>query len=138
MDIWTKEKRSQVMSRIRGKDTKPERIVRRILTNMGYRYRLNVKSLPGKPDIVLRKYRSIVLVHGCFWHQCPHCGEGRIPHSRREYWEEKLRKNCDRDKRNIRELRREGWTVLRLWECEVERKQATVSRKLKNLLSPDA
>lgn len=135
MDIWTKEKRSHVMSRIRGKDTLPERIVRRMLTDMGYRYRLNEKTLPGKPDIVLRKYNAVIFVHGCFWHLCPHCGEGRIPNSRKDYWKEKLLKNRQRDKRNISSLIKEGWKVLRLWECEVEKKPDEVTGKLKKFLS---
>ena len=135
MDIWTEKKRSEVMSRIRSVDTKPERIVRRLLTEMGYRYRLNVKTLSGRPDIVLKKYNALIFVHGCFWHLCPHCGEGRIPTTRREYWEEKLINNKRRDQRNTRKLRREGWRVLRLWECDVEKKPEKVIRKLRTFLS---
>ncbi len=135
MDIWSKRKRSEVMSRIRGKDTKPERIVRCLLTDMGYRYRLNVKTLPGKPDIVLRKHNTIIFVHGCFWHLCPHCREGRIPDSRRDYWEEKLLNNKRRDQRNLRKLRRQGWSVLRLWECEIEKKPEKVVKKLEGCLA---
>ena len=135
MDIWTEKKRSEVMSRIRSVDTKPERIVRRLLTEMGYRYRLNVKTLSGRPDIVLKKYNALIFVHGCFWHLCPHCGEGRIPTTRREYWEEKLINNKRRDQRNTRKLRREGWRVLRLWECDVEKKPEKVVRKLRTFLS---
>jgi len=135
MDIWNEAKRSKVMSRIRGKNTKPEQIVRRLLTDMGYRYRLNVKSLPGKPDVVLRQYNVIVFVHGCFWHLCPHCKEGRIPGTRKEYWEPKLLANRRRDQRNVCVLRREGWKVLRVWECEVERRPQNVAKKLKALLA---
>lgn len=135
MDIWSERKRSEVMSRIRDRDTKPERTVRRILTDMGYRYRLSVKSLPGKPDIVLKKHNAIIFVHGCFWHLCPNCREGRIPASRRDYWEEKLLNNKRRDQRNIRKLRRQGWKVMRLWECEIEKDLDKVSRKIKIFLS---
>lgn len=134
MDIWSKRKRSEVMSLIRDKDTKPERIVRKLLTGMGFRYRLNVMTLPGRPDIVLRKYNAIIFVHGCFWHLCPHCGEGRIPSTRREYWEEKLLNNRRRDQRNIRRLRRQGWRVLRLWECDVEKRPDKVTRSLERFL----
>lgn len=123
------------MSRIRSKDTKPERIVRRFLTGMGYRYRLNVKTLPGKPDIVLKKYNAIIFIHGWFWHGCPHCREGRIPESRRDYWERKLLNNKRRDRHNISTLRRQGWKVLRLWECEVERKPENVTEKIENILT---
>lgn len=124
------------MSRIRGKDTKPERIVRRLLTEMGYRYRLNVKTLPGRPDIVLRKYNAIIFVHGCFWHLCPHCGEGRIPATRRDYWEEKLLNNKQRDQRNTRRLLRQGWKVLWLWECDIEKKPEKIIQNLQRFLSP--
>jgi len=135
MDIWTKEKRSLVMSKIRGRNTKPERIVRSHLTDMGFRYRLNVKDLPGKPDIVLRRYGVIVFIHGCFWHMCPHCREGRIPTSRSTYWEGKLLKNKSRDRKNIRKLQRDGWKVLKLWECEIEGKLNKVIEKLIRALS---
>ena len=135
MDIWSEKKRSEVMSRIRSEDTKPERIVRRLLTEMGCRYRLNVKTFPGKPDIVLKKYNAIIFVHGCFWHLCPHCREGRIPATRWEYWEEKLLNNKRRDQSNIRKLRRQGWKVLRLWECDVEKKPLKVTRILQKFLS---
>lgn len=122
------------MSRICSEDTKPERIVRRILTGMGFRYRLNVKTLPGKPDIVLKKYNAIIFVHGCFWHLCPHCREGRIPNSHRDYWEKKLLNNKQRDKRNIHNLRQQGWKVMCLWECEIENDPNNVADRLQKLL----
>ncbi len=133
MDIWSKEKRSQVMSRILGKNTKPELIVRKMLTAMGYRYRLHVKALPGKPDIVLRRHNTVIFVHGCFWHLHT-CRDGTMPKSRTEYWEEKLLRNKQRDKKHINALRKSGWQVLRLWECEVETHPERVCRKIERLL----
>jgi DNA mismatch endonuclease (patch repair protein) len=134
MDIWSKEKRSQVMSRILSRDTILERKVRKMLTSMGYRYRLNFKDLPGKPDIVLRKHNAVIFVHGCFWHLHSGCRDGTIPKSRTDYWREKLYKNKARDARNMRDLRKKGWKVLRLWECEIERKPEKVFRKLRKFL----
>ena len=117
MDIWSKEKRSAVMAKIRGKDTRPERIVRRYLFSRGYRYRKNVKSLPGTPDIVLRKYGLVIFVHGCFWHGH---GDSHIPHSRIEYWTNKIETNKKRDQRDKAELLRMGWNVLTIWECQLK------------------
>lgn len=121
MDIWSKEKRSYVMSRIRSKDTKPELMVRRILHSLGYRYRLHVKELPGKPDIVLKKFNAIIFIHGCFWHLHEDCNEGRIPNTRRDYWEKKLTGNKIRDDKHIADLKKIGWRVIRIWECEIEK-----------------
>jgi DNA mismatch endonuclease (patch repair protein) len=120
MDIWSKEKRSLVMSRILSKDTKPEKAVRSMLHSLGYRFRINVKDLPGKPDIVLKKYAAIIFVHGCFWHLHSGCREGRIPGTRTEYWSDKLLRNQARDKKHMRNLRRLGYKVMRVWECQVE------------------
>ena len=133
MDIWTKEKRSQVMSKILGKNTKPEIRVRKMLTAMGYRYRLHVKGLLGKPDVVLRKHNAIIFVHGCFWHLHT-CRDGTIPKSRTEYWTEKLMKNKQRDRRHLKELRGQGWKVLRLWECEIEKNPENTMRLLSDFL----
>ena len=134
MDIWSQEKRSKVMSRISSRNTLLEQRVRRILASMGYRYRLNVKNLPGKPDIVLRKYKAVIFVHGCFWHLHSNCRDGTIPKTRVEYWQTKLLNNKARDERNIRTLRREGWKVLRLWECDIENKSEKVTQRLRNFL----
>ena len=135
MDIWTKGKRSLVMSRIHGKDTKPERVVRQMLSNMGYRYRLNVGGLPGRPDVVLQKYNAVIFVHGCFWHFHSECRDGTVPKSGVRYWQEKLLKNKERDARQIRNLRQRGWKVLRFWECEVEKKPEKVCSQLGELLN---
>lgn len=134
MDIWSKDKRSKVMARILSKNTMPEQRVRRILSSLGYRYRLNVNKLPGKPDIVLRKYKAVIFVHGCFWHLHSRCRDGTIPKTRTDYWREKLLKNKTRDAYNISTLRKQGWKVLQLWECEVEHRPEKVINKLKKFL----
>jgi DNA mismatch endonuclease (patch repair protein) len=119
-DLLTKAKRSEVMSRIRGKDTQPELTVRRFLHAAGYRYRLYVSSLPGKPDIVLPRYHVCVFVHGCFWHGCPKCADGRRkPQSNRRYWLPKIRRNKRRDLSHVKNLSATGWNVLTIWECEI-------------------
>jgi DNA mismatch endonuclease, patch repair protein len=129
MDLLTKEKRSWNMSRIKGKDTKPEIVVRSILHKNGFRFRLNRKDLPGKPDIVLPKYKSVILVHGCFWHRHPRCKFAYNPKSRVKFWQNKFSKNVERDKFVKKELRKEGWKVIVVWECEIRNME-----KLKNIL----
>ena len=116
-DVLTKQQRSYNMSRIRGKDTKPEMIVRSIVHGMGFRYSLHNKTLPGKPDLVLTRHRKIILVHGCYWHM-HRCRYGRvIPKTNTEFWQTKRRGNVDRDRRNLRKLRQADWKVLVIWEC---------------------
>jgi DNA mismatch endonuclease (patch repair protein) len=109
-------KRSETMSRIRSKDTKPEMLVRKALHRLGFRFRVHVRDLPGCPDIVLPKYSTIIQVKGCFWHGHT-CRDGRLPKSNREYWVPKLLRNKERDISNERKLRRMGWSVRTLWEC---------------------
>jgi len=118
MDIWSKKKRSAVMAKIRSRDTSPEWIVRRYLFSRGYRYRKNVKGLPGTPDIVLRKYGVIIFIHGCFWHG--HEVDGTIPKSNHEFWKNKIEKNKQRDIRNKEALRQKGWRVITVWECQLK------------------
>lgn len=118
MDIWSKKKRSSVMARIRSRDTKPEWIVRRYLFSRGYRYRKNLKGLPGTPDIVLRKYGIVIFIHGCFWHG--HEVDGHLPHTNREFWEKKIERNKLRDARNKEKLRQMGWHVMTVWECQLK------------------
>ena len=101
---------------------------------MGYRYRLHVKNLPGKPDIVLRKYNAVVFVHGCFWHLHQVCRDGTIPKTRTEYWENKLLGNKERDKKHLEALKKLGWRVLRVWECEVEKDPQMVLNKIISFL----
>lgn len=132
-DKLTKEKRSANMARIRDRDTKPEMVVRRLVHSMGYRYRLHRKDLPGKPDLVFGPRRKVIFVHGCFWHQHS-CRDGRIPASRQEYWEPKLRRNVERDAEAIRRLEQGGWRVLIVWECETK-DIAGLRRKLHDFLS---
>ncbi len=122
VDIWTPEKRSWVMSRIRGKNTKPEMTVRSLLHGLGYRFTVNGpknRRLPGKPDIVLPKHRALVLVHGCFWHGHEGCKHFRLPKTRVAWWREKIRKNRERDARNLAALEALGWNVVVVWECRV-------------------
>ncbi len=134
MDIWDKKKRSEVMSHIRSKDTKPERILRSALHKRGYRFRIHRKDLPGKPDIVLPKYQTVIFVHGCFWHYHADCREGRIPHTNTKFWKEKLSKTVNRDKEHQKVLQEIGWKVMVFWECEVENKLQEVLKVVdKNL-----
>jgi DNA mismatch endonuclease, patch repair protein len=118
MDTLSREHRSWNMSRIRGRDTNPEKMVRSALHRAGFRFKLQEKSLPGKPDIVLPKHRLIVLVHGCFWHRHRGCKFAYTPKSRKHFWNQKFGENVDRDRRNLRILRRLGWRVVVVWECE--------------------
>jgi DNA mismatch endonuclease, patch repair protein len=115
-DILTPEQRRLNMSRIRGRDTKPEMLIRRGLHSRGLRYRLHDRSLPGRPDLVFPKYRTAVFVHGCFWHEHG-CLLSKVPRTREEFWRDKLTRNVIRDKLAIHRLRQEGWRVLVVWEC---------------------
>jgi DNA mismatch endonuclease (patch repair protein) len=110
------------MSLIHGKNTALEMTVRRMIHGMGYRYRLHAKDLPGSPDLVFRGRRKIVLVHGCFWHRHRKCPLSTIPKTRVDFWEEKFEKNISRDRRNLRELKKLGWSVLVIWQCEIKDK----------------
>jgi DNA mismatch endonuclease (patch repair protein) len=118
-DVFSKKKRSEVMSLIKGKDTQPERAVRSILHRLGYRFRLNRVDLPGKPDIVLATYRAVILVHGCFWHRHSGCHFAYTPKSRKEFWNKKFEKNVVRDKIVKKELNKLGWHLIVAWECEL-------------------
>ena len=134
IDKLTPERRSANMSRIRAKDTKPEMIVRRLVSSLGHRYRLHRKGLPGKPDLACGPTKKAVFVHGCFWHQHTGCREGRLPGTRIEYWKPKLFRNVERDTENIEALKKSGWKTLIIWECEttdIERLRKTVTRFLK-------
>lgn len=109
--------RSEMMSRIGSRNTKPEILVRRGLHASGFRYRLHAKNLPGSPDIVLPKYKSVILIHGCFWHAHNGCRNFRLPKSNTNFWKEKLARNTERDARQIKELEDAGWRTLVIWEC---------------------
>ncbi len=134
-DVFQREKRSQVMRAVKSKDTTPEMTVRRMIHAMGYRYRLHVDTLPGKPDMVFPCRRRIVMVHGCFWHQ-HRCRRGRrIPKSNREYWEKKLARNVARDRRQRAELRKLGWRVLVIWECQLKRDLDAVEQRVRKFFA---
>lgn len=117
-DIFSKSKRSEIMSNISGKETKPEVLVRKYLFSKGFRYLKNDKRYPGTPDIVLPKYNIVVFVHGCFWHGHD-CNKGSLPETRREFWENKINGNKERDQKNRQALKERGWNVLIVWECEI-------------------
>lgn len=128
MDTLTAKQRSERMSRIRDRDTKPELAVRRLVHSMGFRYALRAADLPGRPDLVFRSRRKVVFVHGCFWHRHPGCHNTRLPKSRLSFWVPKLRENRRRDLRNQRRLLTEGWKPLVIWECELRDRPALVDR----------
>ena len=130
MDIWSKQKRSEVMRRIRGKNTKPELILRSQLFKQGFRFRVHQKDLPGKPDIVLPKYQTVIFVHGCFWHYHKDCREGRIPSTNSIFWKDKLQRNISKDEENIKALRKAKWKVHVVWECEIEKNLEQTLKKL--------
>ena len=121
MDTLSPEKRSWNMSRIKDRDTKPEMVVRSLLHMMGYRFRLHRKNLPGKPDIVLPKYKSIILVHGCFWHRHEGCRYAYNPKSNIKFWNNKFRNNVQRDYITKTDLQNLGWNVHVIWECETKK-----------------
>lgn len=119
-DIVDPAKRSEMMAGIGAKNTKPELVVRRVLHRLGYRFRLHRKDLPGKPDIVLPKWRTVIFVHGCFWHGHDDCPIFRLPKSRTEFWEAKIRGNQARDARRRFEYRHSGWAMVEVWECALK------------------
>jgi DNA mismatch endonuclease, patch repair protein len=136
VDVLTPEQRSFNMSRIKSRDTRPEMIVRSIIHRMGYRYRLHKKDLPGKPDLVLVRHRKIIDVHGCFFHM-HECAYGKVvPATNAEFWKTKRLSNVKRDRRNLAALRREGWRVLTVWECQTKDPGSLRKRLLKFLNSP--
>ena len=123
-DSLIPSRRSENMSRIKAKDTKPEMAVRRLLHSLGYRYRLHAKDLPGRPDIVFRSRKKAIFVHGCFWHQHSECREGRLPRTRPEYWIPKLGRNVERDHEHVKKLTEAGWQTLTIWECHAAQRTA--------------
>ena len=127
-DVLSPAQRRYCMSRIQGKDTKPEMDVRRVLHALGYRYRLHARDLPGSPDLVFPARRKVIFVHGCFWHR-HYCRYGRVrPKTRSAFWEKKLEGNRERDKRNRQALRRQGWDVFVAWECQTKRHEDLLER----------
>jgi DNA mismatch endonuclease (patch repair protein) len=134
-DVFSKEKRSWIMSRVKSKDSLPEMIVRRSLHAKGFRYRIHVKSLPGKPDIVLPRYRTIILVHGCFWHAHEHCKKFSLPKTRTDWWRRKLDINIQNDIKNEIALQKLGWEVITVWQCQLksDKFEATINKLIKQL-----
>ena len=122
-DKLTPEQRHLCMSHIRGKDTKPEMFVRKALWQLGYRYRLNVADLPGRPDIVLPKYKTIIFVNGCFWHGHEGCKKFTVPETNRDFWMAKIERNRQRDLETFSALRVLGWNVITVWSCELSTKE---------------
>ena len=132
-DVLTSEQRSRCMSAIRDRDTAPELILRRLLHSLGYRYRVNDGHLPGKPDLVFPKRRKVIFVHGCFWHR-HNCKSGRsLPSTRRQFWINKLQGNRRRDFRQASELRKKGWRVLNVWQCQLKRSK--LEKTLRRVIS---
>ncbi|HEX7854736.1 MAG TPA: DNA mismatch endonuclease Vsr [Sphingobium sp.] len=130
VDTISEERRSWNMSRIRGKDTKPEMILRSLLHKAGFRFRLHNKGLPGKPDIVLPRYRTVIFVHGCFWHRHEGCRNTTTPSTRMEFWQNKFESNVDRDRRNVASLEQLGWRVETVWECDLKKDAAGIVKGL--------
>lgn len=134
MDTFSSQQRSDIMRRVKSSNTTPERAVRSLLHRMGYRFRLHRKDLPGTPDIVLPRYRTAIFVHGCFWHRHFGCVRASTPASRQEYWLPKFERTLARDKQNKHLLKKMGWKVVVIWECETLR-PALVQKKLLRILS---
>jgi DNA mismatch endonuclease (patch repair protein) len=129
MDTLTKAQRSYTMSRIKSKNTKPEIVFRKLLHRSGFRYRLHDKKLPGKPDLVLKRYKTVVFIHGCFWHKHENCPRRNItPKDNAAYWQEKQNKNAARDAANAEKLERIGWRVFTVWECDLKAPEAQLER----------
>ncbi|MES2556093.1 MAG: DNA mismatch endonuclease Vsr [Bacteroidota bacterium] len=122
MDIYSSRKRSFIMSKISGKETKPEIKVRKYLFALGFRYRKNVSTLPGKPDIVLPKYKTVIFINGCFWHGHD-CKAAKLPTTRTEFWSDKISANRERDNRTYQTLEAIGWKILVVWQCAIRNKQ---------------
>ncbi len=133
MDTLTQLERSEVMRRVLSKNTKPELRVRHLLYSLGFRYRLHCSDLPGTPDVVFRSRRKVIFVHGCFWHAHLGCPNNRIPKSHTEFWDSKISNNRRRDLRNISQLRRLGWGVQVIWECQIPNVSRVAKRVLKFL-----
>ena len=139
-DVKTPEERSRNMAAVKGKDTKPEMIVRKYLFSRGLRFRVQVRKLPGTPDIVLPKYKTAIFVNGCFWHGHEGCKYFRLPKSNVEFWKEKIERNIERDKESMQALFDLGWKVVRVWECELRNKanrEETLNKIYTSITSPD-
>ncbi|EPD2618224.1 TPA: very short patch repair endonuclease [Pseudomonas aeruginosa] len=136
MDRLSVEQRSRLMSRVKGKNTAPELVVRRLVFGMGYRYRLHLKNLPGRPDLAFLGRKKVIFVNGCFWHGHTGCRYGQLPKTRLEYWQDKIERNKKRDEENIYSLETSGWQVLTIWQCEL-RNIEHLREKLSNFMGMD-
>lgn len=134
-DIFSEAKRSQIMASVKSSDTKPEILIRKFLFSSGLRYRINVKTLPGKPDIVLPKYKIVIFIHGCFWHGHKSCKASTLPKSNKNYWTTKIGGNIKRDVTRKRQLKQLGWKVITIWECSLKNRTSTAKAKKKLLKS---
>ncbi|RYG16206.1 MAG: DNA mismatch endonuclease Vsr [Chitinophagaceae bacterium] len=132
-DVHSKETRSYNMSRIRSKDTKPELLVRKFLHKNGFRYRLHVKDMPGKPDIVLPKYKTVIFIHGCFWHGHEGCKKATLPTTRAEWWDAKIKGNIVNDTKAEGLLKQAGWKIITIWQCDL--KKSALDNTIKDLLA---
>jgi DNA mismatch endonuclease (patch repair protein) len=134
-DVHEPAVRSYNMSRIKSKDTKPEILVRKFLFSKGFRYRVHVNKLPGKPDIVLKRYNSIIFIHGCFWHKHNDCKYFVIPKTRTKWWLDKINRNVENDLKNYNNLEELGWNIITIWECELKpkRREGTLNNLIKLL-----
>lgn len=136
MDKVSPQQRSINMSKVKSKNTKPEKIVRSLLHSLGYRFRLHRKTLPGTPDIVLPKYKAVIFVNGCFWHGHDGCKRATIPDTNKEFWERKISANKARDQKNIFDMEKLGYRCLVIWQCELKDKNLLIQRLL-NFLTPN-
>lgn len=134
-DVHSKEIRSYNMSKIKGKDTKPEILVRKFLFSEGFRYRLHKKNLPGTPDIVLNKYKTVIFVHGCFWHGHDNCKYYVVPKTKTDWWLEKIERNKLKDEDSINKLKNDGWKVIIIWECQlkIKKRDETLNKLIEEL-----
>lgn len=134
MDKISAQQRSIVMARVRSKDTQPEIAIRKLLSSLGFHYRIHSKTLPCSPDISNKKRKKAIFIHGCFWHRHPGCKRASFPTTNVEYWEKKFARNVERDRRCLNAYREMGWTVLVIWECELRQKEQMV-KKLRDYLA---
>ena len=136
VDIVTKATRSRIMASVKGSETQPEVLVRKFLFSKGFRYRKNLRALPGKPDIVLAKYKTVILIHGCFWHGHKNCKDATLPKSRIEYWKPKIEGNVKRDCSKKLELKKLGWKVIEIWTCQLHKKklEGTLQRLIRRII----
>lgn len=140
-DVMTPKQRSRCMAAVKGKDTKPEMIVRKYLFSCGMRFRVQVRKLPGTPDIVLPKYKTVIFVNGCFWHGHEDCKYFRLPKSNVEFWKEKIKRNIERDRESMQALLDLGWKIIRVWECELRNKanrENTLNKIYKSITSSES